>query len=129
MRSQYALLIIIVLVVLIGLFAQQTLYQNVYDIEINGEAMPRSLKAIHVVDEMLYIAVFYLDEHTELKVSIKESGKEITITHNEKSVNFRIGENAFKKRKRFYIPLRKLLGELGGKYVWDKDNKILIIDF
>ncbi len=130
MRSQYALLIIIVLTVLVGLFAQQTLYQNVYDIEINGEALPRSLRAVRVVDEVLYIEVFYLEEHTELEVSVKKFRKEITITHNEKSVNFRIEkEEAFKKGKRYFVSLRKLLEELGGRYVWDKDNKILIIDF
>ena len=130
MKSQYALLIIIVLTVLIGLFAQQTLYQNVYDIEINGKALPRSLKAVRVVDEVLYIEVFYLEGHTELEASVKESEKEITITHNEKSVNFRIEkEEAFKKGKRYFVSLRKLLEELGGRYVWDKDNKILIIDF
>ena len=91
--------------------------------------MPRSLKAVRVVDDSLYIAVIYLEKYTELEASVRESEKEIKIGHNEKSVNFRIGAEAFKKGKRYYIPLRKLLKELGGKYVWDKDNKILIIEF
>ena len=129
-KGQYFLLIIIILTIIVVLFAQKRIYQNVYDVEINGKTAPYSLKSIRVEDEEVYIASSYLEEHGGLKAKVNKD--EIVMFKDDLSVTFTIGErksDAFKKSGKYFIPLKQLIEELGGKYVWDKENKILVIDF
>ena len=127
-RSQYPLLIVIVLTVLVGIFSKQYINRNVYEVEINGRVATHSIKSIRIEKDVLYIASSYLEENSELKVS--EFNNEIIVTYNGKSINFSIrSKDALKKGRTYFLNLRKLIDELGGKYVWDKDNKMLIIDF
>lgn len=129
-KGQYFLLIIIVLTIIVVIFAQKTIYQNVYDVEINGKVAPYSLKSIRVEDEEIYIAASYLEEHGGLIAKIAENG--IIVSKDDLSVTFTIGErkgDAFKKSGKYFIPLKYLIEGFGGKYIWDKENKILVIDF
>ena len=129
-RGQYFLLIIIILTVIVLIFAQKTIHQNVYDVEINGKPAPYSLKSIRIEDEEIYIASSYLEEHGDLKAKVNKD--EIVMFRDNLSVKFSMGEeksDAFEKSGKYFIPLKYLIEGLGGKYIWDKENKILIINF
>ena len=129
-KGQYFLLIIIILTIIVVIFAQKTIYQNVYDVEINGKVAPYSLKSIRVEDEEIYIAASYLEEHGGLKAKVNKD--EIVMFKEDLSVTFTIGDkkgDAFKKSGKYFIPLKYLIEGFGGKYIWDKENKILVIDF
>lgn len=130
MRSQFPLFIVIIVAVLIVLLAQEKFYQNVYDIEINGEVKPRSLKSVRDINGVLYLAVTYLEKNAGMSISVNKDDGQITLSHDSRSVTLRIDEKeALKKGRKYFINLRRLLEELGGRYVWDKDNKILVIEF
>jgi len=130
-RGQYFLLIIIFLTIIIIVIAQKNIYQSVIDVEINGKTAPYSLKSIRIEDGEIYIATSYLEKHGGLKTEII-NGKEIAVYRGDAFVTFMLGKetrDAFKKSGRHFIPLKRLVEGLGGKYIWDKENKIIVIDF
>ena len=108
------------------------IYQYVYEVEIDGKTAPYSLKSIKEENGEIYISSSYLEEYGGLKTRIIISDKKIEICRGEASAIFMTGKkkgDAFIKSNRYFIPLKHLLEEFGGKYIWDKENKILAIDF
>ena len=130
-RGQYFLLIIIVLTVVITLISREKIYQNLYDVEINGKPAPHSLKSIKEENSEIYITASYLSENGGLKIALNDSKNKITLYRENLQVTFNIGEkkdDAFEESGKYFIPLKKLIERFGGKYVWDKENKILSIN-
>ena len=108
------------------------IYRYVYEVQIDGKTAPYSLKSIKEENGEIYISSSYLEEYGGLKARIIVPDKEIEICRGEACVIFMSGKkkgDAFIKSNRYFIPLKHLLEELGGKYIWDKENKILVIDF
>ena len=131
-KTQYFLFFLILLIMIIMLVMKDKLYQNVYEIEIDGKVAPHSLKAIKVVEGRIYISSSYLIENSILEIKIIEPEKEIEIYKGNEYVKFYVDDekgSAFLKSGDYYIPLKQLVDKLGGKYIWDKENKILVIDF
>ncbi len=131
-RANRFLLILILLTVVIILFMFKKVYQNVYEIRINGESTPYLFKSVKIEDGEIYFATTYLEEYCNMRAEMIDSGKGIALYKGETSITFTLGKGkgkVFEKSNKYFVPLKSLIEGLGGKYVWDKDNKIIVINF